>query len=140
MILPKGARLSPEQVREITKIVEAFGCRIQPIVGAIRTIYAIVGDERDELMMSRLEGLPYIERIDRIQSPFKLMDIRSDLATHKIALGGVTVGKKLFVIAGLEDRFYWHVKLQQTATKLALNLPKVGDNIDIAPYAFDLKE
>ena len=100
MILPKGARLSPEQVREITKIVEAFGCRIQPIVGAIRTIYAIVGDERDELMMSRLEGLPYIERIDRIQSPFKLMDIRSDLATHKIALGGVTLGKKLFVIAG----------------------------------------
>ncbi|HUL54796.1 MAG TPA: 3-deoxy-D-arabino-heptulosonate 7-phosphate synthase [Opitutaceae bacterium] len=100
MILPKGPRLQPEQVREITEIVEAFGCRIQPIVGAVRTIYAIVGDERDELMMNRLEGLPYVERIDRIQSPFKLMDIRSDLATHQIAIGGVTAGKELLVIAG----------------------------------------
>jgi 3-deoxy-7-phosphoheptulonate synthase len=100
MILPKGPCLNSEQVREITGIVESFGCHIQPIVGAVRTIYAIVGDERDELMINRLEGLPYIERIDRIQSPFKLMDIRSDLATHKIAIGGVTLGGELLVIAG----------------------------------------
>jgi len=100
MILPKANRLTPEQVREITRIVELSGCRIQPIVGAVRTIYAIVGDERDELMFNRLEGLPYVERIDRIQSPFRLMDIRSDLATHRIAVGGVILGQKLLVIAG----------------------------------------
>jgi 3-deoxy-7-phosphoheptulonate synthase len=100
MILPRVNRLPPEQVREITEIVEASGCRIQPIVGAVRTIYAIVGDERDELMISRLEGLPYIERIDRIQSPFKLMDIRSDLSTHQIQIGGVTLGKAPLFIAG----------------------------------------
>ena len=100
MILPKVNRLPPEQVQEITEIVELFGCRIQPIVGAVRTIYAIVGDERDELMINRLEGLPYIERIDRIQSPFKLMDIRSDLSTHQITIGGVTLGKSPLFIAG----------------------------------------
>ncbi len=100
MILPKVNRLPPEQVREITEIVEASGCHVQPIVGAVRTIYAIVGDERDELMISRLEGLPYIERIDRIQSPFKLMDIRSDLSTHQITIGGVTLGKAPLFIAG----------------------------------------
>jgi 3-deoxy-7-phosphoheptulonate synthase len=50
--------------------------------------------------MNRLEGLPYVERIDRIQSPFKLMDIRSDLATHQITIGGVTLGQRLLVIAG----------------------------------------
>ena len=100
MILPKSNRLTPEQVAAVTEIVESFGCRIQPIVGAVRTIYAIVGDERDELMINRLEGLPYIERIDRIQSPFKLLDIRSDLATHQIAIGGVTLGKELLIIAG----------------------------------------
>jgi 3-deoxy-7-phosphoheptulonate synthase len=100
MILPKVNRLPPEQVREITEIVESSGCRIQPIVGAVRTIYAIVGDERDELMFNRLEGLSYIERIDRIQSPFKLMDIRSDLSTHQIAIGGVTLGKAPLFIAG----------------------------------------
>jgi 3-deoxy-7-phosphoheptulonate synthase len=101
MILPKSTRLTNEQLNEVTSIVTEFGCKIQPIVGAVRSIYAIVGDERDELMINRLEGLPYVERIDRIQSPFKLMDKRSDLATHRISLGGVTLGEELFVIAGV---------------------------------------
>ena len=100
MILPKSHHLTAEQVAEITAIVREFGCSIQPIVGAVRTIYAIVGDERDELMINRLEGLSYIERIDRIQSPFKLMDRRSDLSSHRIKLGGVTLGEELAVIAG----------------------------------------
>src|SRR5271156_6219110 len=100
MILPKSNRLTAGQLAEITQIVSEFGCKIQPIVGAVRTIYAIVGDERDELMINRLEGLAYVERIDRIQSPFKLMDRRSDLASHRISLGGVTLGEELFVIAG----------------------------------------
>jgi len=100
MILPKSNRLTSTQLAEIAQIVSEFGCSLQPIVGAVRTIYAIVGDERDELMMNRLEGLEYVDRIDRIQSPFKLMDRRSDLATHRIAIGGVTLGEQLLVIAG----------------------------------------
>ncbi len=100
MILPKSNRLTSEQLNEVTAIVTEFGCKIQPIVGAVRTIYAIVGDERDDLMINRLEGLEYVERIDRIQSPFKLMDKRSDLASHRITINGVTLGEELFVIAG----------------------------------------
>lgn len=100
MILPKPNRLSAEQLAEVTAIVTEFGCQIQPIIGAVRTIYAIVGDERDELMINRLEGLDYVDRIDRIQSPFKLMDRRSDLARGRLTIGGVTLGEELFVIAG----------------------------------------
>src|SRR5258708_34619186 len=100
MILPKSNRLHPEQLNVVTAIVTEFGCKIQPIIGAVRTIYAIVGDERDELMINRLEGLDYTARIDRIQSPFKLMDKRSDLASHRIVLGGVTLGEQLVIIAG----------------------------------------
>jgi 3-deoxy-7-phosphoheptulonate synthase len=100
MILPKNNRLPPEQVAELTAVVAQFGCRIQPIVGAVRTIYAIVGDERDELMISRLEGLPYVDRVDTIQSPHKLMDIKSDLASHRLKIGGVTLGEELLFIAG----------------------------------------
>ncbi|MFI5356162.1 MAG: 3-deoxy-D-arabino-heptulosonate 7-phosphate synthase [Opitutales bacterium] len=100
MILPKTNRLTPEQLTEVTAIVTEFGCQLQPIIGAVRTIYAIVGDERDELMINRIEGLNYIDRIDRIQSPFKLMDRRSDLANGRLTLGGVTLGQELFVIAG----------------------------------------
>jgi 3-deoxy-7-phosphoheptulonate synthase len=100
MILPKSNRLTAEQLSEVTRIVEAFGCRVQPIVGAVRTIYAIVGDERDELMINRLEGLAYVDRVDTIQSPHKLMDRRSALASHQVTLGGVTLGEELFIIAG----------------------------------------
>ena len=100
MILPKPNRLNPEQVAEITAITQEFGCHVQPIIGDVRTIYAIVGDERDELMINRLEGLSYVERIDRIQSPFKLMDRRSDLANGKLTIGGVTLGEELLIIAG----------------------------------------
>lgn len=100
MILPKSNRLTPEQIAAVTAIVTEFGCSIQPIVGAVRTIYAIVGDERDELMINRLEGLDYVERIDRIQSPFKLMDRRSDLANHHVKVGSVTLGRELLIIAG----------------------------------------
>ena len=90
MILPKNNRLSPEEVAQLTAIVGEFGCRIQPIVGDVRTIYAIVGDERHELMISRLEGLPFVDRVDTIQSPHKLMDIKSDLARHRVKVGSVT--------------------------------------------------
>jgi len=100
MILPKNNRLSSEEVATLTAIVTEFGCRIQPIVGDVRTIYAIVGDERHELMINRLEGLPFVDRVDTIQSPHKLMDIRSDLATHRVRVGGVALGERLFVIAG----------------------------------------
>lgn len=100
MILPKATRLTTEQLNEVTTIVAEFGCKIQPIIGAVRSIYAIVGDERDDLMIARLEGLDYIERIDRIQSPFKLMDRRSDLANHHLKIGNVTLGGELLVIAG----------------------------------------
>lgn len=100
MILPKPNRLSPEQLGELTAIVTEFGCKIQPIVGTVRTIYAIVGDERHELMINRLEGLPFVDRVDTIQSPHKLMDIKSDLATHRVRVGSVSLGEELLVIAG----------------------------------------
>ena len=89
MILPKNNRLSSEEVAQLSAIVAGFGCRIQPIVGDVRTIYAIVGDERHELMISRLEGLPFVDRVDTIQSPHKLMDIKSDLARHRVKVGTV---------------------------------------------------
>jgi len=100
MILPKSNKLTDDQFKEVTGIVEEFDCSIQVIVGAVRTIYAIIGDERHDLMIKRVEGLPYIARVDNIQSPHKLMDARSDLASHQVKIGGVTLGKELLVIAG----------------------------------------
>lgn len=100
MIIPNVRKLSDDQLREVSETVEAFGARIQTITGQERCIYAIIGDESNDDMVTKLEGLPYVERVDRIQSPHKLMDIRSSLSTHRVKLGGVTLGTELFVCAG----------------------------------------
>ncbi len=100
MIIPKEPRLSPGQLTEVEAVVAGFGCKIQIIRGAHRNIYAIIGDERSETMVNRLLGLDYIDRVDRMESVYKLMDLRSDLANHRIRIGGVDLGSELLVIAG----------------------------------------
>jgi 3-deoxy-7-phosphoheptulonate synthase len=100
MIITKEPQMTDAQLAEVRSIVESFGCHIQVIVGAHRCVYAILGDETHELMFSRLQGLDYVDRVDRIESPYKLMDVRSQMARHEIEIGGVTLGKELLFIAG----------------------------------------
>lgn len=100
MIIPKNPKLTVYQLAEIKRIVEEFGCKIQLIEGAVQSIYAILGDERHELLINRIEGLDYIDRVDTIQSPHKLLDIRSELKNHKTVFGGIELGERFLAIAG----------------------------------------
>jgi len=100
MIIPKQARLNDEQLLEISQIVETYGCKIQPIVGHHRTIYAVLGEERQTIMVNRILGLDFIDRFDAIDSPFRLMDIQSEMSYHKIRIGNTIVGEKPVIIAG----------------------------------------
>jgi 3-deoxy-7-phosphoheptulonate synthase len=100
MIISKAPTLTESQLAEVEAIVGGFGCKIQVIYGAHRNIYAIIGDERSETMVNRLLGLEYIDRVDRMESVYKLMDIRSDLSHHRMIIGGVEVGKEPLFIAG----------------------------------------
>lgn len=100
MIIPKKPKLTDSQLAEICSIVGDFECSIQVIEGAGQSVYAIVGDERHELMINRIEGLTYVDRVDTIQSPHKLLDIRSELRNHKVSFGGIELGKELLLIGG----------------------------------------
>jgi 3-deoxy-7-phosphoheptulonate synthase len=100
MIISKAPTLTDAQLAEVEAIVAEFGCKIQVIYGAHRNIYAIIGDERSETMVNRILGLEYVSRVDRMESIYKLMDIRSDLSKHRMSIGGVDIGRELFVIAG----------------------------------------
>ena len=100
MIIPVADRFTDEQIREVEAILAEFNCTLNPIPGEMMTIYAIHGDERGELMINRLEGLSYISRVDTIQSPYKFMDLKSQLAIHEIKIGGRSIGKDLLIIAG----------------------------------------
>lgn len=100
MIIPKNKEFTPEEFRIIKDIVNEFGCEVIPIPGETMTVYAIKGDERHELMINRLEGLPFVERVSMIQSPYKLMDKKSELAKNRIRIAGKIAGEELIVIAG----------------------------------------
>lgn len=100
MIISKAPTLTDTQLAEVEAVVGGFGCKIQVIYGAHRNIYAIIGDERSETMVNRLLGLDYVDRVDRMESVYKLMDKRSDLANHRIVIGGVELGRQPLFIAG----------------------------------------
>lgn len=100
MIISKAPTLTPEQLAEVEAIVGAFNCSIQVIHGAHRNIYAIIGDERSETMVNRLLGLDFVDRVDRMESVYKLMDRRSDLAHHRVSVAGVVLGSEPFFAAG----------------------------------------
>jgi 3-deoxy-7-phosphoheptulonate synthase len=100
MIIPKEPKLTEEQLNEVIEIVEEYGCKLQPIIGHHRTIYAVLGEERKTVMVNKILGLDFIDRFDAVDSPFKLMDIHSELALHKIKIGSVIVGEEPLIIAG----------------------------------------
>jgi|TARA_B110000503_G_scaffold117150_1_gene176877 3-deoxy-7-phosphoheptulonate synthase len=100
MIIPKEPVLSAEQLAQIIAIVTEYNCQIQTVAGHHRNVYAVLGEERSTEMVNRILGLDYIDRFDAVDSPFKLMDIKSELSNHKIILGNHILGNGSFVIAG----------------------------------------
>ncbi len=100
MIISKEPKLTDAQLAEVESIVADFNCRIQVIVGEHRCVYAILGDESHELMFNRLIGLPYVDRVDHIESPYRLMDIRGELAKQPFVINDCDLNKDLLIIAG----------------------------------------
>ena len=101
MIIPKNEKLSKNELKKVEAIAADAECSILEIQGRNRCVYAILGDETQEVMFKRIAGLPFIRKVDRIESPYKLMDRRSALADHRVKVGQVEVGKDApFIIAG----------------------------------------
>lgn len=100
MIIPLHPRLSDAEFKELEEIASEFNVRIQPIHGHERSIYAILGDETSQDLINRIEGLAYIERIDRIQVPYKLMAKESKLSSHRVKIGNKSLPGDFAVIAG----------------------------------------
>jgi len=100
VILPNKSRLEPEEEQELVAIAHEFGVEIKPIVGEVRTIYAIIGDESSSDLIKRFEGLNFVERVNHIQVPYKILCHENDGVAPKIVINGKTVGKDFIVIAG----------------------------------------
>ncbi|MGL1934549.1 MAG: hypothetical protein OCD01_05995 [Fibrobacterales bacterium] len=100
MILPYEKELTEGQLKEVRAIAAEFDVTIQSIAGSQKTIYAIIGDETSSLLRNRIEGLDYIDKIDSIQAPYKILAKDSEMASHKHLINGKELGKEFVVFAG----------------------------------------
>lgn len=103
MIIPSKARLEANEQSELLSIGREFSVEIRPIQGEHRTIYAIIGDECSDLLIKRIEGLNFVDKVDRVDVPYKLLSKQSKIASHEITThkGGQIIGAGNFtVVAG----------------------------------------
>jgi len=100
MIIPQKGHLSPEQLAEVQAIVAEFNCSIRPIQGEGMSVYAIIGDETSQLLVNRIEGLPYVKRVDRIQVPYKVLSKDNVHGQPRMLIGGKELGKDFVIVAG----------------------------------------
>jgi 3-deoxy-7-phosphoheptulonate synthase len=100
MILPYKEKLTDEQLIQVKEIAAEFGVTIQTIQGKGRSIYAMLGDETPALLTKRIEGLDYIDRIDHIQVPYKLLALENQHSPRVITVNNKVIGKDFIVMAG----------------------------------------
>ncbi len=99
IIMKQGA--TREHVEELSRHIERWNVKANPIYGAGTIVIGLVGDtgavDKDALLRD-----PQVENILKVQEPFKLANrkFHPDNTEVTIAPGVVVGGKKLVVMAG----------------------------------------
>ncbi len=101
MVIRLSSGASAEQVERVCKQIEAMGnVHVHKIVGENYTVLGIVGDT-SSLDMQEVESLDYVEKVTRIQEPFKKANRIFKEEDSVIQVDNTTVGGELFsVMAG----------------------------------------
>jgi 3-deoxy-7-phosphoheptulonate synthase len=91
-----------EQIDHVKTLIESFGYRVHESIGAERTIFGAIGDERGKEKLTCLEAQPGVEKVIRILSPYKLASRETKDRPTVVDIGmGVEVGDtRLVVMAG----------------------------------------
>lgn len=100
MIIPNKPQLTSEEVEALNSLAAEFNVEVRPIQGATQSIYALIGDETDDLLVNRIEGLDFVEKVDRVQVPYKLLSHNNPLSKEKHLINGKTLGEDFITIAG----------------------------------------
>lgn len=98
MIIPNKKELTDGEYNQLQEIAAEFNCKVSKIKGETVTLYPIIGDENSQLMINRLEGLPFVDHVQRLQVPYKIMAKGNKTAPAFVKVGGVKVGDGNFRI------------------------------------------
>lgn len=100
MIIPNKPSLTEEEYQQLNTIAHEFGAKVGRIQGEAMSVYPIIGDERDDLLIHRIEGLPFVDHVARVQEPYKLMARTNPMGKSKVHAGGAEIGGDFALIAG----------------------------------------
>lgn len=97
MIITMRRGTTQKEIEGVYEKIKAVGCKHHPIHGTDLTVIAVLGDHTGQLETSLFEVLPGVDKVSRIEKPFKL-SARS-VKPHGTIVEGVG-GKKLVIMAG----------------------------------------
>lgn len=137
IVLKQGA--DETKVEALKKWIEGQGLAVSPIYGTEKTVLGLVGDtsglSADELAMHEV-----VEKVLKVQEPFKKANRKFHPENTVIRVGNVLVGgKELVVIAGPCS-----VENEEQITQIALQVKKAGASMlrggafkpRTSPYSF----
>jgi 3-deoxy-7-phosphoheptulonate synthase len=140
MVIRISAHASKEEVEKLCQSIEAMGnVHVHKIVGENYTVLGIVGDT-SSLDIQEVEALDYVEKVTRIQEPFKKANRLFRETDTIIPVRNTTVGGELFsVMAGPCS-----VESEEQIIEVARRVKAAGANIlrggafkpRTSPYSF----
>ena len=100
MVIVLSAAVTPENLKEITRILEENDCKVCPTYGEFQIILGIVGNTQ-KIDRGRLLNKKYIEKILSVQEPYKKANRMFHPENTLIEVKGQIIGgNKLTMIAG----------------------------------------
>ena len=100
MIIRLHTTATEAQITELRQLLEATGVTLHPVHGEQQDIIGLIGDtSRVDLRV--IESLPYVEKVIRIQEPFKKANRKFHPQDTVVTVGDAKIGGGHFsIIAG----------------------------------------
>ena len=139
MVVILKPKTSNEAIKKLTGELESLGVTVNPVTGTEMSILGLVGDTT-KIDPSYIEANPNVERVMKVQEPFKKANRLFHPENTVIDVNGHTIGgNKIAVIAGPCS-----VESEEQVIEIAKAAKKAGANIlrggafkpRTSPYAF----
>lgn len=93
MIIVLRPHTPAEKIEKVIEEVRKLGYEPRPIHGAVQTVVAAIGDERDHHSLESLRVWPEVESVLRVQKRYKLVSRESHPQPSVIHVGDLTIGE-----------------------------------------------
>lgn len=100
MVVIMRANAPAEEISKLIKKIEGFNCRVNVVQGETQSILGLIGDTT-KLDPSTIEANEYVERVTKVQQPYKLANRQFHPADTMVNIDERTIGgDRLAIIAG----------------------------------------